>query len=143
MSEQKNRRARAYELTSHWSFWVGIAYFGLALTVTWLYFVNSRTLQQQAIRTAELRATKSAAVERCLTSRPQLRRVSRFVKGVNEFALVIVQNSGRTLEQTPVSDPEYAIRKANLRRLIIARENIGSVKGFHVPSVRECKSLGR
>lgn len=129
------RHKRAHELMSHWSFWVGIAYFGLALVVTWLYFVNSQTLKKDAVHKAE--------VNRCMASRSPLGKFARHVRGVNDLALVLVENSAHVLETTPKSDPQYMVRKTNLERLVRARDKVAALPNFHVPSVRDCRALGK
>lgn len=131
-----------YEHAAHWQFWMVIAYFAIAWTIAWLALVYSRTLRDEAIREAEARSAREAAVARCLESRPQTARVSQFVQGVNEGFTILVLNSAAVLNQTPRSDPQYRIRKANLRRLIAAREKVLAIKAFPVPSVAECRQRG-
>jgi hypothetical protein len=89
---------------------------GIGVLIGYGWTTNARTIRDEAVRAAETRAAADAAVARCMTSRPQLQRVSRHVLGVNEFAAVLVENSARTLEATPRSDPQYAVRKTNLHR---------------------------
>jgi hypothetical protein len=123
--------------------WIVLFIIGIGVLIGYGWTTNARTIRDEAVRAAETRAAADAAVARCMTSRPQLQRVSRHVLGVNEFAAVLVENSARTLEATPRSDPQYAVRKTNLLRLIQARKKIKAVSGFHVPSVAECRSLSR
>ncbi len=131
---------RVTETAGGLGFWVAVAYFGLALVVVWLYVVNSRTLRDQAIRIAEAKAARVASVQRCLESRGPLTRVSYHVRGVNDLAAVLVKNSARILEETPRTDPQYEVVRANLLRLIRARAQIGAVKSFPVPTVGQCRS---
>lgn len=123
--------------------WIVLFIIGIGVLIGYGWTTNARTVRDEAVRTAETRARIDAAVARCMTSRPQLKRVSEHVLGVNQFAAVLVENSARTLAATPRSDPQYAVRKENLHRLIEARKKIKAVRGFHVPSVAECRSLGR
>lgn len=131
------------EFWSHFAPWMVIAYVAVVFLGSAAYVVNARTLRDEAVRVAETRAAKDAAVARCLSSRPQLQRVSKHVRGVNEFAVTVVENSARVLDATPRSDPQYQVRRTNLISLIKAREKIKAVSGFHVPTVADCHQLGR
>lgn len=143
------RAIRVRDFLSHFAPWMVIAYFGLASVTVFVLFLSARIAQDeartariQAVREAEQRAAKDAAVARCLSSRPQLRRISQHVAGVNEGFTILVLNSSAVLSQTPRSDPQYAIRRANLHRLIRAREKVLAIKAFPVPTVAQCKSQG-
>lgn len=133
---------RVRQVLNHWMPWMVIAYIGLVGVVVYGYTLNARTLRDEAIRQAELSAAHEAAVARCLGSRPQLMRVTRFVEGENDLAETLVQNSAAALEATPGDDPQYATRKANLVRLIRARENVKAIASFPVPTVAQCRKMG-
>lgn len=142
-----SRPARVRELFSHFAPWMIVAYIGLAAMTLAGWNLSARIAQDeaqtariQAVREAETRAAKDAAIARCLSSRPQLRRVSEFVGGVNDGFTILVLNSAAVLNQTPRSDPQYQIRKANLHRLIRAREKVLAIKAFPVPTVAQCKA---
>lgn len=144
-----SRSARTRELFSHFAPWMIVAYIGLAAVTLAGWNLSARiardearTARIQAIREAENQAAKTAAVERCLTSRPQLERISQHVSGVNEGFTILVLNAAAVLNQTPRSDPLYELRQANLKRLIQAREKVLAIKAFPVPTVDECKGKG-
>lgn len=136
------RKLLTLEFWSHWAPWMVIAYLGLTFTVAAAFTLNSRTLRDEAIREAEAQSAKDAAVARCLASRPQTRRISKHVLGVNQAFTVLVQNSAAILAQTPKTDPTYKVRRANLHRLVKARENVKAITSFPVPTVAECRSRG-
>lgn len=112
-----------------------VAYLGLAALVVYGWTINARTLQEEARR----KAAETATVQACILSRPQVANVSRFVQGVNELALAIVENNAATVEFTPRSSPMYAVRRANLLRIIRARENVKAISRFPVPTVAQCR----
>lgn len=135
--------SRSRRILRHWVFWAFIFALAIIALTAYSYTINARTLRDEAIRTAETQSAKDAAVARCLTSRPQLMRISRHVSGVNDLAAILVVNSGKVLEATPSSDPQYAIRVANLRRLIRAQHKIAAVNAFPVPTVAQCRAMGK
>lgn len=116
---------------NHWGPWMVIAYFGIVAVIVTLFTLNSNTIKQDAAH--------QATVARCLSSRPTLLRFQTHIKGVGELAHVLVTNSRKLLEETPRSDPQHAVRKANLHRIAKARKKIDALPTFHVPSVAECK----
>lgn len=143
------RAHRTREFLSHFAPWMVVAYIGLAAVTVAGWNLSARIAQDEArtariaaVREAEDQAAKDATVARCLASREPTRRVSRHVQGVNEFTGIVVQNAAAIIRTTPRSDPQYRVRRANLLRLIRAREKVLAVSSFPVPSVRECRSRG-
>lgn len=126
------------ETLSDWKAWMIVAYVGLAGLTVYGWTISARTQQEQSRR----QAATAAAVQSCIQSRPQVERVSRHVYGVNQLALVLVENSAAVLDATPTSDPQYEVRKKNLTRLIKARENVAAIKSFPVPTVAQCRARG-
>lgn len=134
-----DRTRRFFEPSRPWNIMFLIA---IGVIVGYGWMINSRTIRDEAIRASEAQSAKTAAVARCVESRPLLRKFSRHVRGVNEFTLTIVGNSEAVLEQTPRSDPQHDVRSANLRRLINARNKIAALPGFPVPTLSECRDRG-
>lgn len=134
---------RARHILRHWVFWAIIFAFALIAISAYSYALNARTLRDEAVREAEQQSAKNAAVARCLDSRPVLARFSRHVSGVNDLISILVLNSGKTLESTQTSDPQFLIRVANLRRLIRAQHKIAAVDKFPVPTVAQCRAMGK
>lgn len=133
----------------NWKVWVGVAYFGLAATVVWLFFLNqsnSRTQSRQdkdeAIRVAELEASTNAQRSQCLSSIPTLKKINGFVAGVYELHSTLEQNSKATLDATPKTDPAWRVRHDNWVRI---RRTVAKVAGVHfpVPTKAECKAIGK
>src|SRR3954471_21842004 len=68
---------RLVRKADNWKVWVGIAYFGLALTIVWLFFLNqnqarvsAHQARDEAVRTAEADTAAVAQRTQCLASRP-------------------------------------------------------------------------
>ena len=120
-------------------FWLVIAYFALGFLIVWLYLVQAATAREQSTRQATARATAAADYARCVASIPQLAKINSFLRGESDLADTLAQNSRAVLDATSSGDPQLATRKANLKRLIAARDKIGKVDEFPVPTVPECK----
>ena len=124
---------RVREALSHWGPWIVLAYVGLvAVTVTG-FTLNAHTVKQVTL--------EQASVARCLTSRPQLARISTHLRGVNQLARVLVMNNRATVDATPASDPQRPTRVRNLHRLEVAQRDIAAIESLHVPSVAECHAV--
>lgn len=127
------------------NFWIGIAYFGLVLVVIALFFLNERTAHTEAKAAAERAAIASrllseaeATYQGCVSSIPQLRRISQHISGVNEGFDTMVANARALVESTPKSDPQYPVRLANLLRISSAQQDVAAIRELHVPTVKEC-----
>lgn len=139
---------RTVRKLDNWKVWVGVAYFGLALTVVWLFFLNqsqsrvqAHQARDEAVRTAEADSAAVAQRTQCLASIPSLGRINRFVAGVKDLHSVLERNSHAVFLATPKDDPAYAVRKANWLRV---KSTVSKVSGVHfpVPTVKQCKALG-
>jgi dTDP-4-amino-4,6-dideoxygalactose transaminase len=143
-------------LLSEWHFWMVIAYIGLAMLVVALFVVNARTARanarvakEAAIHQAETSASAKATalgkrlkVSQCIAGRPQLAKIDRFTDGVSELAHILYENTSEVLAATVPTDSQYQVRLQNTRR--IAR-TVPAVSGihFHVPTIAECRRLGK
>lgn len=126
-------RKRTLKFFSHWGPWMVIAYFGIVAVIVALFTLNSQTIKEDA--------AQAAASSRCIASRPTLLKFRDHIQGVNEFAHVLAVNSRNVLAQTPRDDPQYAVRQANLARILKANRKIAALPTFHVPSVAECNAV--
>lgn len=117
---------------SHWGPWMIVAYLGLVGATVALYHLSSTTVKREAIH--------ESMVARCISSRPQLRRISTHLKGVNMLSDVLVTNTEAVLASTPKNDPQRATRAANLARIKQAQKDIAAVKGLPVPTVAQCRA---
>lgn len=122
----------------HLAFWIILAYVFLLALTAYGWTINARTLQEES----RSKAAKAAAVQACIQGRPEIEKISRHVVGVNQLALVLVENNAAVVNSTPHSDPQYRVRLNNLRRLIRARENVKAISSFPVPTVAECRARG-
>lgn len=133
-------------LDSH-VFWLvvfGLAVSGLAI---WAYIntqsianAQARQTRDEAIKAAQIQSSAQSAYQSCIQSRPELRRLSLHVAGVNEMAETLVENSRAVAESTPTYDPQYAVRVANLHRLERAARKIAAIKSLPAPSLAECRA---
>lgn len=132
MTHRKTAKTRRF--LSHWGPWMAVAYMAL-VAITVLGFVwNGTTVKQDAVNKAQ--------TERCISTRPTLLQVSRGFSGVKQVAKILVLNSAALVASTPVGDPQRAVRVANLRRIIYAREEVAALPDFPVPTVDQCKNHG-
>ncbi len=93
--------------------WIGIAYFGLAFVVVWLYVVNGRTVKEQAIR----KATAQANYARCLAGIPVRRKINDEFKAAEIVGTVILMNTAALLATYSPGTPLYAQQVINVARL--------------------------
>ncbi len=134
------RRARnAFETAAPW-----ISVLGIILVVIWLHSVDRKAASAkahaatgEAIRIAEKHAASHTRVEQCLASIPTLRKVNRFVHGVQTLHLVLARNARQTLLSTTRSDPLYRARLESYQR-IRATVPAVSVIHFTIPTRRQC-----
>lgn len=133
----------------NWKVWVGIAYFGLVITVVWLYYLNQRQSDTQAkqardeaVRIAEVESTTQAQRDQCRASIPTLARINGFVDGVYDLHAVLEKNARLIAAATPKADPAYTIRQENWKRI---RATVTKVAGVHfpVPTRAECEAIGK
>lgn len=129
---------RVREQLDDWRPWMVLAIAGLVFAITWLYFVNSRTVREVATRKATASATASTNYEQCIRSIPGLKKINTFLEGENDLVDVLVQNSLANLGSTLQDDPQYKTRQANLGRLLAARAKIAAVDALPVPTPNQC-----
>lgn len=118
--------------------WIMVLCLGNGILIGAAYYAVGKILQEDAKR----REASAAVVQACLQSRPQIRRVSKFVQGTNQLALALVENSAAVLDATPKTDPQHEVRQKNLLRIIRARENVKAISSFPVPTRSECRARG-
>ncbi len=136
---------RVRDWLDDWKVWVSVSYIGLAALVVGLYFVNSRTsetLAKQAAAAAGVAAEKQAGIQAdyraCLVSIPQLTQVNRFVRGVQDLHVALLQNATASHRATPPGSALYRQQIVNIARL---RRNVTAVLGvsFPVPTRASCE----
>lgn len=116
-----------------------IAYLGLVSITVSGFVISGQTVKKDATRKAAA-ATRKAAVQNCLASRPTRRAFSTHLKGVNSLAEVFVTNAQALLNATSPTDPEFRVRIANLGRAERARKDIAAVRDFPVPTKAQCRA---
>jgi hypothetical protein len=131
---EPTKTEKTQRFLSHWGIWMAIAYIALAAITITGFVWNSRTVKKEAVT--------RAAIDRCLAQRPILKNFSEHVKGVNQLANILVQNSQALIAQTRPSDPQYLVRVANLERLERARNKVAALKSLPVQTEAQCRRTG-
>lgn len=121
-----------------WQPWVALALAGAIFAITWLYFVNSRIVREEATRKATAAATAATRYGQCVSSIPALKKINTFLEGERDLVDVLVHNSLGLVQTTDASDPQYETRVSNLERLMSARAKIATVDVLPVPTPEEC-----
>lgn len=143
MAEQIRKRVDSL------GFWVVVAYFGLALVVVALFFINQktsanikRTAADEAAHSSEIIANARARYGDCVASIPELEKINRFVRGVQALHIAQELNSREALRATEPTDPLYPVRVASYRRFKEAADLVAGVR-FSVPTRSTCAALRR
>lgn len=114
------RNAREY--LSDWRVWMGVAYFGLAMTVVALWILFGRTAHEEALRTSSARASAATQVGQCFTSRKNAPIIEGFLRAHE----TLIDNSVRVTRESlglGRTDPLHKIREQSLKRLLAAKRN--------------------
>lgn len=130
-----------------WKFWMGLAYFGLALVVIalWINYDRvsadqARTTRIVAARHADVIANADAQYQQCVKSIPTLTHVNHFLRGVQEVERVLIINSHANHMATPPGSDLYRTQAKNLLRLEDAIRSTHGVD-FTVPTKPKCLAL--
>jgi hypothetical protein len=118
-----------------WRVWFVVALAGVILALILGYYNLQRTIRDEGAR-------EEAAYVSCVQSIPILKAISIHFRGVNDVAGeggVLVRNSEAVVAATPRSDPQYAIRKANLERILRAARRVAAIKSLPAPTKAECR----
>lgn len=136
------------ERLSEWRFWMVVAYVGLGTVLLSLVVVNARTSRatervagDEAIHQAEIENNRKLAIQQCLDSIPQLKKINEFALAEKAIADVLLANSIAVVKATPTDDPSYQIRLHNLQRLRPTVPAIEAIQ-FPVPTEKQCRSRG-
>jgi hypothetical protein len=130
----------------NWKLWVGVAYFGLVAMIVSLYFVNARTTRAVALQAAaaartntEHRLNAQSDYHACVVSIPALRKINRFVNGVQVLHQALLLNAVKAHEATPPGSALYRQQVANIARLSRSVDAVSGV-AFPGPTVAECRA---
>lgn len=142
MSPSHSAAARAF--LSSLTFWVTCAYFLLLWLTVGLYVVNGKTSkaiakQEAATASAIVRqqSAADAAYKACLVSIPALNRVNRFVDGVKDLHVALLENAVANHKATPPGTDVYRQQVVNIARLARTVDAVNGVR-FPVPTKAEC-----
>ena len=120
--------------------WSMIAYAGLLAVGIWAYSNQHATTSVIAKRKADVAANAAAQYTTCVKSIPILTEFGRFIHGVDEVFLVLVENAIASHQATPHQTAVYRAQIQNLARL---RDGVRSVKGLTIPAptMKKCRAL--
>jgi hypothetical protein len=123
-----------------WQFWVGVAYFGLAMVTVALWVSFARETRQAQARRADIIANADAQYTQCITSIPTLGRIDSFIDGVRGTNAVLLRNALASHAATPPGSELYRVQILNIARL---RASVKSAEGvrFPIPTRAECSAL--
>lgn len=117
-----------------------IAYLGLAAFGLLLWHNQNATTRVIAERQADISANAAAQYTQCVKSIPQLRRINRFLHGVQIEHETLLQNSILAHKAQPRGTRLWHTQVGNIRRLRIANEAVQGIT-FPIPSLHRCKRL--
>lgn len=134
-----------------WQFWVGVAYFGLALVIVALWVVFSRQSDEAARRAVQqqeaasaLKASNISQVNGCITAAQNRPIVFGFINGQAAIINSQILSTSQALALTSADDPLYLVREKALTRLNSAANNNKALKELIIkttPTLKQCKDL--
>ena len=130
-----------------WRFWMGIAYFGLALTLVAIVLIvvrNEHTAAavaaQAAVHQSEIQSNAISQYQQCLHSIPLTKKINLFAESVLVVQSTILSSSEAILKNTPKSSKLYKVRLHNVEQLQLATTLPEEIH-FNVPTLKSCQSL--
>lgn len=128
-----------------WRFWALILGVAVAWLALWAYVNTTEIAQAQAnqardeaVHVAQIQSNAQSAYTTCMASRPLIAKFAVHVRGVNDGFATLVENSRAIVTATPVSDPQYRVRVANLARLERAAAKVAALQSIPVPTRADC-----
>jgi hypothetical protein len=127
----------------NWKVWMGVAYFGLAALVVWLFFLNQTVAKETAARAATQKAGAVSQRDNCyrqIDNNPDLIAIINAV-GQNSRNSILSAKAALKLEPT---GPLVAVRLGTIAR---AQAAIAAAEKFQhqilktTPTVRKCDEL--
>lgn len=128
----------------NWRFWVGVAYFGIALTVLGLYVLYSKQANESARRIAIQQATSQSQVTTCFNQVRNAPIIRGFVDGQKALIENNLITTIQSIEASGPKDPLYHIRLRAKLRLTRAESNIFKLEHLidtTTPSKESCMKL--
>lgn len=114
--------------------WAVLPYVVLCFVVFWLHNVSERQLRVDA----KVQATADSGYLACTQSIPVLKKLTKFVEGVNELGENSVTNAKQALDATPEDSVMYPSRHSAFIRNRAAYRKISKVKKLPVPTEESC-----
>lgn len=116
------------EAADTWKFWVSAALFGVIVLFILMFFLFKKTVHQDAIREASLKANNAAQVASCFNNVKN----APIIEGFIDAHAAIINNSiistEAALKVSAPNDPLNVIRRQSLVRLRKARKNSNDLK---------------
>lgn len=135
--------SRVRKYLDSWRFWMGVAYFGLAMCMLALYVLFATQADERAARLAQQRALNTSQVSQCLQSLdsgPAIRAITASLEETTRNAIITTED---LLARAPVGEVA-AIRRASLVKL---RQSLVGIREFDsrivetTPTLQECRGL--
>ena len=130
-----------------WPFWLIVDFLILGILVAVLVGVNNRAnraaseaAREQAVRIADRNANASASYRQCVGSIPVLRKIDRFIRGVQLVHDTLYRNALAVHASTKPGTPVYRSQAENLERL---RRADLAARGVEIPIPTKAKCLAR
>lgn len=121
-------------------YWIMIFIVGLIAVNIWALVIQRTQAADEATHAAEIQANAKSQFTACLKSIPVLKKFNDFVEGDRIIRNALVKNALANKKATPVNDPSYATKVANLNRLRTARAQAFELK-FPIPTFADCRDL--
>lgn len=135
------------EALDSWRFWFTVLAVAIAGLVLWgivntaeISSTQARQARDDAVKAAQIQAQAQSTYTSCVSARPELAKISRFVRGVNDLAGVLVANAQAIINATPSGDPERDTRIGNFGRIYRAASKIGAIRSLPVPTLADCQA---
>lgn len=128
----------------NWRFWVGVAYFGLALVVFGLYVLFTRVSSEAARRAASQRSAAQAQVTQCVTGVKNAPFVHGFVESQRTLVTSQILATQAALAVSSTDDPLYSVRVESLGRLeraLASVEKLSDLVSASTPTRAACNKL--
>lgn len=133
------------EMFQSLGFWLLVAYVVLGAVVVVEFYENGRTTRA-LIRTSNLEQENRLKIEAgaqagyiaCIAGIPLTKKINNFAGALYDEHQTFVRNSKAIIRVTTKDDPQFKIKKANLKRLVKDGPAISAVH-FQVQTKKTCK----
>lgn len=132
------------EIMSDWRFWMGVAYFGITMTVVALVISFNRIAHEEATRTATARAAAATQVGQCFTAVKNGPVTQGFIDAHEAIIVNGLIANRAALAISPANDPLRTVRLKSIVRLEKAQRNVTQLRRLILaatPTRKKCIEL--